>query len=269
MKFKIGDYVSRKSYNSDLIFRIDSIDKNIAYLRSLKLRLMADAPVDDLVKIQNKDKTTIKKELVMESYEHMQRQWTHQILNNKLLRNNKTESSYQEYRVKVLHIDGDEDYLDLSMANYKNLNINVQGFFIPEKGQPEKIKELIKKIKPDILVLTGHDGELNNNSYHTSNFFVNSVEIAREIQPDLDQLIIFAGACQSNYKKLIDGGANFASSPQDKLIHFLDPILVVEKILNTSVREYISANDVINNTITGKGGIGGIETRGKMRLQYP
>jgi len=269
MKFIIGDYVSRKSYNCDLIFRIDRIDNDMVYLRSLKLRLMADAPIDDLVKLENKDKKTIKKELIIESYECMQRQWTHQVLNNKLIRNNKSEYSYQEYRTRVLHIDGDEDYLELSMVNYKNLNINVEGFFIPEKGQPEKIIELIKKSKPDILVLTGHDGELNESIFHTSDYFVRAVEAVREVESDLDQLIIFAGACQSNYKELINAGANFASSPGNKLIHFLDPILVVEKIINTSVREFILVKDVINNTITGNGGIGGVETRGKMRLQYP
>lgn len=128
MKFRIGDYVSRKSYNCDLIFRIDRIDKDIVYLRSLKLRLMADAPMDDLVKIENKDKRTIRRELIIESYEFMQRQWTHQVLNNKMLRNNKSEYSYQEYRTLVMHIDGDEDYLELSLANYRNLNINVLGF---------------------------------------------------------------------------------------------------------------------------------------------
>lgn len=269
MKFIIGDYVSRKSYNCDLIFRIDRIDNDMVYLRSLKLRLMADAPIDDLVKLENKDKKTIKKELIIESYECMQRQWTHQVLNNKLIRNNKSEYSYQEYRTRVLHIDGDEDYLELSMANYKNLNINVEGFFIPEKGQPEKITELIKNSKPDILVLTGHDGELNERAFHTSDYFVRAVEAVRVVESDLDQLIIFAGACQSNYKELINAGANFASSPGNKLIHFLDPILVVEKIINTSIREYIPVKDVINNTITGNGGIGGVETRGKMRLQYP
>ena len=95
------------------------------------------------------------------------------------------------------------------------------------------------------------------------------MEVARSFQPDLDQLVIFAGACQSNYDQLIESGASFASSPQNKLIHFLDPILVVEKIASTSIREYIPVKDVINNTITGIGGIGGVETRGKLRLKYP
>lgn len=269
MNFKTGDLVTRKSYDSDVIFRIEKLKERRVFLRSLKLRLMADAPFDDLIKVKDKDKKSIKKELLMESMDCMHRQQKHQVLNNKLMRNNSVDNSYKEYKVQVLHLDGDRDYLELSMSNYKNLTIHAEGFFIPETGQPERIRELINKVRPDILVITGHDGELNGQTFHTSEYFVKTVRIAREIESDLDQLVIFAGACQSDYKKLIDSGANFASSPQNKLIHFLDPILVVEKIVFTSVSEIIPVKDVINNTITGQGGIGGVETRGKMRLQYP
>ncbi|MEJ6950662.1 sporulation peptidase YabG [Natronospora cellulosivora (SeqCode)] len=269
MDFSIGDYVSRKSYNSDIIFRIENIKNNSAYLRSFKLRLMADAPLDDLVKIKNEDKKNLKRELVMDSYQCLQRQQKHIILNSNFVRSNKNQNSYREYPVKVLHLDGDKSYLDLSLENYRNLSIDVQGFFIPEKGQPERVRELIKKYRPDILVITGHDGELNDKKFHTSDFFLRAVEIARQIESDLDRLVIFAGACQSDYERLIAGGANFASSPENKLIHFLDPILVVEKIAFTPINEVISVKDIINNTITGQGGVGGIETRGKLRLQYP
>ncbi|MFP4660590.1 MAG: sporulation peptidase YabG [Halanaerobiales bacterium] len=269
MKFKIGDFVTRKSHASDVVFRIEKINNGMAFLRSFKLRLMADAPLDDLIRIKDKDKKILKKELLMESFECLQRQQKHHVLNSKLVRAKTRENSYKEYKIRVLHLDGDKDYLDLSIANYKNLNIDVVGFYIPEKGQPEKIPELIKQIRPDIIVITGHDGEVNNKSFHTSDYFIKSVQIARSFESDLDKLIIFAGACQSDYKELIKSGANFASSPENKLIHFLDPILVVEKIVFTSVRDVLSVKDIINNTITGSGGIGGVETRGKMRLQYP
>lgn len=270
MNFKIGDYVTRKSYNSDIIFRIEEIKNNdTAYLRSFKLRLMADAPLADLVKIDNQKKKALIKELTMDSYQCMKRQQKHIVLNNNYLRSNKNQNSYREYKTSVLHIDGDKNYLDLSLENYKNLNINVQGFFIPEKGQPEKIREILKKICPDILVITGHDGELNNKKFHTSDFFLKAVKIARQVETDLDRLVIFAGACQSDYERLIASGANYASSPENKLIHFLDPILVVEKVAFTPINEVISVKDVINNTITGQGGVGGIETKGKLRLQYP
>lgn len=269
MDFEVGDFVTRKSYNSDLIFRIERIKNKKAVLRSYKLRLMADAPLNDLIKIKDKDHKSFKKELMLESIECLHRQQKHMVLSSKLFRNNSNQNSYQEHTVRVLHLDGDKDYLDLSLANYENLNINARGFFIQERGQPDQVCDLIKKHMPDILVITGHDGELDNQVFHTSEFFVRSVDMARRIEKDLDQLVIFAGACQSDYKRLINSGANFASSPDNKLIHFLDPILVVEKIVFTSIREVIPVNDIINNTITGEGGIGGVETRGKMRRKYP
>lgn len=268
-KFKVGDLVTRRSYNSDVIFRIQKIEDNIAILRSYRIRLMADAPLYDLIKYEIKDSNKLKKDLLMESYDFIQRQQKHLILNTRQVRKSDLKNAYQEHQVKVLHLDGDRDYLELSLANYRNLNINVKGFFVPEKGQPECIYQYLKEYRPDILVITGHDGELNNRVYHTSEYFIRTVEIARSIEPDLDSLVIFAGACQSDYERLIESGANFASSPQNKLIHFLDPILIVEKIVFTSIREVIPVKDIIKNTITGEGGIGGVETRGKLRLRYP
>ena len=224
MKFQVDDFVSRKSYNCDLVFRIDKIYKDMAILRSIKLRLMADAPIDDLVKVE-KDKKIIKKELMMESYEFMHRQWRHQVLNNRLIRNGEQkECLYQEYRVKVLHIDGDQDYLKLSMLNYKNLNINAKGFFIPEKGQPEKISELLEK--PDILVITGLMGNFSINTI--PGLFYKNSGIARSFQPDLISWLSLL--CLSvDYNQLIEGGLIFAASEQ--LIHFLDPILRSRKLL--------------------------------------
>ncbi len=269
MNINAGDFVSRKSYNSDIVFRVERIEGRVAILRSLRMRLMADAPLNDLIVLNTKKVKEIKRELFLESLDYLQRQQKHLILNSRQMRNSEPKVAFKDYPVKVLHIDGDKDYLELSLSNYKNLNINARGFFIPEKGQPEKIYNYLKEYNPDILVITGHDGELNNRVYHTSDYFVRAVEVARSIQPDLDSLVIFAGACQSDYEKLINSGANFASSPKNKLIHFMDPILVVEKIAFTSIREIISVKKVVENTITGEGGIGGIETRGKLRLCYP
>lgn len=270
MDFKKGDFVSRKSYNSDIIFRIESIEGEKAILRSYLVRLMADAPLNDLIKVDSNNIKKLKHKLFLESFDYIQRQQRHLILSSKQMRSNTDlNNAYKDYPVKVLHLDGDQDYLDLSLANYKNLNINARGYYIPERGQPEEIYNFVKEYRPDILVITGHDGELDDSEYHTSDFFVKTVEIARSVEPDLDNLVIFAGACQSDYERLIASGANYASSPENKLIHFLDPILVVEKVAFTPIREVISVKEVVQNTVTGEGGIGGIETRGKLRLRYP
>ena len=82
-----------------------------------------------------------------------------------------------------------------------------------------------------------------------------------EKYPSLDQLVIFAGACQSHFEALIRAGANFASSPSRINIHALDPVYVVGKISFTSFMERVNVWDVVRNTITGEKGLGGIETR--------
>lgn len=176
----------------------------------------------------------------------------------------------------VLHLDGDSDYLNMSLESYKKLNIKVQGMHVKENKQPEIMQDLLKKHLPDILVLTGHDSMAKDvedykdiNNYRNSKYFVESVKKAREFNASLDDLVIFAGACQSNYEALIEAGANYASSPERVLIHALDPVLVGEKIACINIDKVISPAQIINHTITGKKGIGGLETRGKLRQGLP
>ena len=45
---KIGDKVVRKKYNRDVVFEIVDLKQNIAYLRGLEIRLIADSFLDDL-----------------------------------------------------------------------------------------------------------------------------------------------------------------------------------------------------------------------------
>ena len=46
---KIGDLVSRNSYNNDVLFRIVSINNDIAILSGVNVRLEADSLLSDLV----------------------------------------------------------------------------------------------------------------------------------------------------------------------------------------------------------------------------
>lgn len=169
----------------------------------------------------------------------------------------------------MLHIDGDREYLKMSMQIYGDLRLTARGHCIPEAMQPRQIEDHLYKYSPDFLVITGHDGFYQGKKYYTSQHFIESVRIARSYQPDPDELVIFAGACQSSYRRLINQGANYASSPDNMLIHFMDPVLVVEKVAYTSISRIVSIKEVIENTISGEGAIGGIETRGKLRLCYP
>ena len=177
---------------------------------------------------------------------------------------------------KILHVDGDESYLKLCLEQYKKNNINAVGVFVPEKEQPNEILRLLKKHKPDILVLTGHDGVIKSkngysdlSNYRTSKYFIDAVKVAREYEKNMDDLVIFAGACQSMYINIIKAGANFASSPFRVLIHALDPVFICKLIATSGVDKIISPEEIINATITGQKGIGGIQTRGKKRYGYP
>lgn len=116
---------------------------------------------------------------------------------------------------KILHIDGDPAYLEVCIKVYKQLSINAIGKVIPESQQPSKIVDIVKEVKPDIVVITGHDGvakgakdyfDLNN--YRNSKYFVDSVARLRDYEPNYDDLVIYAGACQSFYEAILDAGAN-------------------------------------------------------------
>jgi spore coat assembly protein len=106
-------------------------------------------------------------------------------------------------------------------------------------------------------------------SYRNSRHFVEAVKQARQYERDKDGLVVIAGACQSHFEALIQAGANFASSPQRKMIHALDPVFIAEKVANTSFRDTINILDMLKQTVTGIDGIGGLESRGKMRLGLP
>lgn len=46
---KVGDYVTRKKYNNDIIFKVDKIVNNVIYLKGIDVRLYADSFEDDLI----------------------------------------------------------------------------------------------------------------------------------------------------------------------------------------------------------------------------
>ena len=198
---------------------------------------------------------------------------------NKVVKNQKDTSCKELFfgrPGKILHVDGDKDYMDTCLKVYKQLSLDAVGVSIKEEEQPYKIVDLVKEIKPDIVVLTGHDSVIKNtrnyldlDNYRNSKFYRDAVKALRDYNSSYDELVIFAGACQSCYECMLDAGANFASSPNRVLIHCLDPVFVCEKIAYTKINEVVSIQDVIENTITGIRGIGGLQTRGKYREGYP
>ncbi|BAF58264.1 MAG: sporulation peptidase YabG [Pelotomaculum sp.] len=285
-----GDIVGRKSYNCDIFFKVKDFYSNaegkvFVVLKGIHMRLCADAPLDDLVRIDPGDLAAYLREQAVKSSEHMsrifaRREKEREYVFGRAVHQNKNGNAGQvdgfDVPGTVLHIDGDGDYLDLCLTTYKQLQIPADGYCIDEEQQPKMVEELLRKHTPDLLVLTGHDGFIKGredfrdlNNYYSSRYFVEAVRAARRYEKSRDDLVIFAGACQSHYEAILAAGANFASSPQRVMIHAYDPVFVVEKIAYTSIYDPISIKDIIAGTITGFDGIGGLETRGKYRMGIP
>ncbi|GAW32866.1 sporulation peptidase YabG [Carboxydocella sp. JDF658] len=268
--FKIGDIVARRSYQADVFFRIVRIRGNHALLRGIDVRLEADAPLDDLVLLSDEEVRRRRLEFIKHHHEHLRQILVRQAASGQ------EEQDFFELPGRVLHLDGDQEYLNLCLNSYQQLKINCWGFMVPEMEQPQRVTELLAKYQPDILVLTGHDGLLKKNSdwknldsYRNSRYFIEAVKAARSWQQDKDALVIFAGACQSYYEALLQAGANYASAPQRILIHAFDPVLVVERVAYSPFQMTVPVEEVIKATISGVAGIGGLETRGKLRKGKP
>lgn len=250
----IGDLVTRKSHNNDVIFTITSITSSIAILKGVDIRLIADSNIDDLVKLESPSGSLREDNLIT----------------NNLLKDIKLDRDLYFYLPgKVLHIDSDKDYLKRCIKFYKDMKVEAYGEYLNEKDMPLKIKDLINKYKPSIVVITGHDALLKDNSYQNSNNFRDSVLRAREIENSHDKLIIIAGACQSNFEELIKAGANFASSPKRINIHALDPAIIASFISLSEINKDIDLIELLSKTKYGSSGIGGIITRGTMYVGFP
>lgn len=278
-----GDLVSRKSHGKDVLFRVLRIvDKPDipphSILEGCNARLIADAPLADLIKMHNHDLEMCRNRMRHAAQKIVQKAHVRHILEEEAWRSQKKLLGKDFLKIpgKILHIDGDESYLQDCMEYYQKLGLTAVGEYVQEERQPLMISRLLNQHAPDILVLTGHDGFSKTNtdiadleSYRTSRHFVKAVKTARKYEPDKDSLVIFAGACQSFYEAILEAGANFASSPRRILINCYDPVFIVERIANAPFDSIIGIDDILSNTLTGIDGIGGIETRGKMRLSLP
>ncbi|WP_160725683.1 sporulation peptidase YabG [Bacillus sp. USDA818B3_A] len=285
MDIKVKDIVGRKSYNCDLMFRVIDIqninNQKVAILYGEDFRLVADAPYTDLVILNQNERVKLQQE-----YRTLEEQSLRLFRQDVSLLKHQQEydatsgyakpSNYFQIPGKVLHMDGDPNYLKKCMAVYEKIGIPVVGIHCNEKEMPDRVGILMDQYRPDILVITGHDayskakGKMSDlNAYRHSRHFVQTVREARRKVPHLDQLVIFAGACQSHFESLIHAGANFASSPTRINIHALDPVYIVAKVSFTPFMERINVWEVLRNTLTGDKGLGGIDTRGVLRTGMP
>lgn len=258
MDVKVGDYVTRISHKHDMIFKVTKIIDDICYLSGVNIRLYADSNISDLVKTEYKisdDKEEIDK------------------LKDSL---NLDRDDYFYLPGKILHIDGDQEYLDRCLKYYNKLNLMAMGICDEEESIYTNIGEYLEEYNPNILIITGHDAyyskkgnTMDIDNYKNSKNFVKAVKEARKFEKSHDKLIIIAGACQSDYEELIRAGANFASSPKRINIHALDPAIIATKLALTKSTEKIDLISILNKTKCGPKGIGGIECNGSMFVGYP
>ena len=115
MNIKVGDYVTRNSYNNDTVFKVIKLKDGIVYLKGAEVRLIADAYLDDLEIVEDViedddiDELEVKDELL-------------------------ERGEYFYLPAKVLHIDGDSEYLNRCLKFYKRNGIMAIGKKINEKN---------------------------------------------------------------------------------------------------------------------------------------
>ena len=273
-KIKKGDIVARKSHNLDILFSVEKIIRStngmkIAILKGITTRIVADAYITDLVVLDSKEVDDSLRSLDIKIEDRI----------NRLIKKGKEKFQYKERNFqdiktgRILHLDGDKFYSDKSARYYKKVGLNAIVKNIPENKQHLIVKDYINKYKPDILVLTGHDGMIKTgtkygdlSNYRNSKYFVQAVIEARKLYPSSNKLAIFAGACQSFFEAIMASGANFASSPGRILIDFMDPLIVAERIAVTDRNKFVTINDIVNELRDGRKSVDGSGVMGKKRL---
>ena len=87
-----GDFVTRKSYNNDTVFKVINIQDGIYYLKGAEVRLYADSELSDLVKCEKAAEE--------------------EFVSNERTTKKIEKNDYFYLPGKILHIDGDSEYLD-------------------------------------------------------------------------------------------------------------------------------------------------------------
>ena len=278
-KIKKGDIVGRKSYGKDILFIVEKIieasnGKSFAILKGLTIRIEADSPIEDLEiieknRVENNMRTLNSKLQKRVKKTDTPNKKVFPIFKRSIINKGRRQTIYTG---RILHLDGDRKYTEKSIRYYKELGLDAVVKNIAENKQAMMVQSLLERYKPDILVITGHDGMIKNGTgyndlynYRNSRHFINTVKEARKWDRD-NKLVIFAGACQSYFEALMSAGANFASSPARVLIDFADPLIVAEKVATTENYKYITINDIAYELRDGTKGIGGTGAKGKKEI---
>lgn len=254
MEFKINDYVYIK--NTKDIYVITKINNDIYTLKGIVIRTFIEVNVDDIEPANIND--------VNDVYNNTRNTLSRFKASSKKRVNNKILYG------KILHIDGDEEYLNSCMELYKDMNLFVNGICIKEEDIKNKIEKLILDLTPDIVVITGHDyynkqGIKDLSNYKNTAHFIDALRIIRKHFNE-ESMIVIIGACASHFEALIASGANFSSSPKRINIHTYDPAILAIKAATTSNNQNIDFYQALKYIEDGHDAFGGIETKGKMKI---
>lgn len=270
-KIKKGDIVGRKSYNKDILFVVERIIRTtsgyeFAILKGVNIRIQADSDIEDLELIDEKT--------MIEAEKRINKRFEEKLRKSKEIEEDTSKRNQKViYTGRILHLDGDRRYSEKSNIFYKKMGLKAIVKNIPENRQANIVAGLMNRYKPDILVITGHDGMIKKGTryndiynYRNSKYFIQTVKRARQVVDYPKDLVIFAGACQSYYEELIQAGANFASSPARILIDFIDPLIVAERVATTDNNKYLTIKDIEDELREGTRGVSGIGAKGKKKI---
>lgn len=258
MQIKKGDLVTRNSYKNDMLFKVVNVRGEVCYLKGIDVRLYADSDIKDLKLATEEEQEKLKIEVEDSDEDDLNR------------------SEFFYLPGKILHIDGDNDYLQRCLDYYKKHHVYAIGKKLAEVDIPFRIRNLLDEYQPDIVIITGHDayyqkkGNMEDiRNYKNTENFIRAVKECRKYEKSHEKLVIIAGACQSNYEELIKAGANFASSPKRVNIHCLDPAIIATHISLTERNKEVDLIPLLEKTKYGKDGMGGLMCNGLMYVGYP
>lgn len=167
MLMNIGDLVVRKSYGGDVTFRLEGLQSDGAIIKGTEFRLLADSPVDDLIQVPYEPQSAKTRQAHVKAHQTLSRLQQNRMEQAERNREGlvqewsvQQEPAYFEMPGKVLHLDGDPNYLKKSMNLYEQLRVPAEGQYVHESAMADTLYRLLPKVRPDIVVITGHDGVL-------------------------------------------------------------------------------------------------------------
>ncbi len=254
MEFNINDLVNCQ--NEETLYIIRDINNNLATITGYSYRIKKIVEVDKLSIATDEQINNEKKDI--------------QKKKERLLNKKNTRSSNKVLYGRILHIDGDKEFLESCMELYKEMNIPYDGIYLSEEYVKDKIENILLESTPDIIVITGHDvyngkGKKDIKNYQNSKNFIDAVRIIRK-HFDANSVVVIVGACGSHFEALIASGANFSSSPKRINIHTYDPAIIAIKVATTSCNQTVDFNQILEFIENRRDAFGGIETKGKMKL---